>query len=167
MNQILATLGIHFMGPKPTEFAGLLTSGEHAKQAKDIYLDWLAKRKFESQVTTGLAVLLCASEESLPAFPDVCACMRRPSILADLMVQYVYGEGKRKGCWNSAHSGPAPESFVPEEYFGKHRMAHVPPIISHNLERTEQASGFPFMRQWSFEWRTRESHLKKVSDLLG
>jgi hypothetical protein len=135
------------------EFAGLLSRGAHQKKATEAYLDWLSIRQFESQVVSGLAVLLCMHEETLPPFLDECEHINRPSIVADLMLQHVYGYGKRRGGWLSAHSGPCPNSFASERYFEDHKGAHVPPIFGDDLKRLEGRSGRPFTRHWAFEWR--------------
>jgi len=136
------------------EYAALLTSKEFYRPALDVYLEWLSTRTFESEVTSALAVLLCTPEDGLPAFNAVRGYISRPSLLADAMLQFVYGPGKVKGGWEKSHSGPAPPSFVAEEFFLNHKSAHVPPALGSRLEDLEKESGLPFMTQWAFEWRS-------------
>jgi hypothetical protein len=136
------------------EYAELLSSSTHGKKAAAAFLHWLSTRALESQIATGLAVLLCADARALPPFQDICKAIHQPSIIADLLLQHIYGFGKRKAGWLSAHSGPVPEDFVPEKYFEDHKTAHVPLHFSGQVERLESKFWFPFARQWAFEWRT-------------
>ena len=135
------------------EFGELLASHIYNKRATAAYLTWLETRQFESQVASGLAVLFCTPEKGLPACSDVCAHINRPSIIADVMLQHVYGFGRRRGGWQNAHSGLAPASFKPGIYFEDHKGAHVPRIFVDYVERLERDLGFPFMQQWAYEWR--------------
>ena len=135
------------------EYAKLLSSPIYGKKAAKVFLHWLTKREFESQIATGLAVLLCTAEEDLPSFHDVCEAIRQPSIIADMLLQHIYGSGNRKGGWRTAHSGLAPEDFVPSKYFEDHKTACVPLIFSNQIDRLESKYWFPFARQWAFEWR--------------
>jgi hypothetical protein len=135
------------------EYATLLSSPEHGKKAAAAYLHWLATREMESQVATGLAVLLCTAEKALPPFPDVREAIRQPSIIADMLLQHIYGFGNRKGEWRTAHSGMVSEDFVPEKYFEDHKIAHVPVFFNNQVERLAGKYWFPFARQWAFEWR--------------
>src|SRR5438105_11817342 len=135
------------------EYAALLSSPAYGRKATTAYLHWLATRQMESQVATGLAVLLCTADEALPPFSDVREAIRQPSIMADMLLQHIYGFGNRKGGWRTAHSGLVPEDFVPAKYFEDHKTAHVPAFFSNQVERLESKYWFPFARQWAFEWR--------------
>lgn len=135
------------------EYAGLLGSKRVKKIALGLYYEWLSTRRFETEVTSGLAVLLCAHGRDIPDFIDVVRSIKKPSNLADLMLQHVYGYGWRRGDWTDAHSGFAPLDFKPRKYFEEHSRAHVPPILRTHFERLESETGFPFMRQWGFEWQ--------------
>jgi hypothetical protein len=135
------------------EFAALLSSPEYKEMALAAYLNWLRSRQLESQVATALAVLLCADREHLPLFSLIREAICRPSIVADLMTQHVYGAGNRKGEWLNAHSGLSPEEFVASEYFDDHKRAHVPMIFDNHIRRLEREFWFPFSRQWAFEWQ--------------
>jgi hypothetical protein len=135
------------------EYAALLSSPVYEKKAVKAYLHWLSTRELESQVATGLAVLLCTADEDLPPFQDVCDAVRQPSIIADMLLQHIYGFGNRKGGWRTAHSGLAPEDFVPSKYFEDHKTAHVPVIFNDQIDWLESKYWFPFARQWGFEWR--------------
>jgi hypothetical protein len=53
----------------------------------------------------------------------------------------------------NAHSGLPPPDFEIEKYFDDHKSAQVPAVFRLNMERLERKYGFPFSRQWAFEWR--------------
>lgn len=135
------------------EFGELLASGTYNKRATATYLKWLEARQFESQVASGLAVLYCTPEAGLPSFSDVCAHINRPSIIADVMLQHVYGFGRTKRGWQNAHSGLAPTSFKPGIYFDDNKGAQVPQIFVNYIRNLERDTGFPFMQQWAYEWQ--------------
>jgi hypothetical protein len=135
------------------EYAALLSSPVHGRKSAAVYLHWLATRELESQVVTGLAVLLCTVGDDLPPFVHVCAAIRHPSIIADILLQHVYGFGNRKGGWRTTHSGVVPEDFIPEKYFEDHNTAHVPLMFTNQIGRLERKFWFPFARQWAYEWR--------------
>ena len=135
------------------EYAKLLSSAACGARARTAFLHWLSMRRLESQIATGLAVLLCAEDDALPPFSDVSKAICQPSIIADMLLQHIYGLGDRKSGWSIAHSGLAPDDFVPEKYFEDHKKAHVPLIFSNQIQRLESKYWFPFARQWGFEWR--------------
>jgi hypothetical protein len=135
------------------EYAVLLSSSAYGKRATIAYLRWLTARKMESEVATGLAVLLITSKSDLPAFSDVRTAIGQPSIIADMLLQHIYGLGNRRGGWLTAHSGMVPDDFVVEKYFEDHKTAHVPLFFSTQIRELERKYWFPFGRQWAFEWR--------------
>ncbi|MYB27410.1 MAG: hypothetical protein F4X32_07940 [Candidatus Dadabacteria bacterium] len=134
------------------EFGLLLSSTDYSKLATEVYLDWLSKRQFESEIASALAVLFCTPENSLPSFQTVAGHIARPSILADIMLEAVYGVGKTTRGWDDAHSAEVPRLFEPETYFLNHKSVYVPPIFGNEFEKLEKQTGFPFIRQWGFEW---------------
>jgi hypothetical protein len=134
------------------EYAALLSSSTYGASATAAYLRWLAERKMESEVATGLAVLLITTKGHLPSFSDVCAAIGQPSIVADVLLQHIYGHGNMRGGWLRAHSGMVPDDFVVEKYFEDHRTAHVPLSFRDRIEWLEEKYWFPFARQWAFEW---------------
>ena len=134
------------------EFSSLLSSRDYSELATDVYLDWLSGRELESEVGSALAVLLCTSEDSLPPFEDVANHITKPSILADAMLENIYGSGEVRGGWEFAHSGQPPSSFKPEIYFLNNKSVYAPPIFGIFLQDIETKTGFPLMEQWAFEW---------------
>ena len=134
------------------EFGLLLSSKDYSKLATKVYLDWLSSRQFESEIASALAVLFCTPENNLPPFQTVAGHIVRPSILADLMLEAIYGSGRTKGGWEDAHSAEVSRLFEPATYFLNHKSMYVPQIFSNEFEELEKETGFPFIRQWAFEW---------------
>lgn len=134
------------------QFGALLSSGDCSELAADIYLDWLSRGQFESETASGLTVLFYAPESGLPSFDTIARSISRPSILADTMLQSVYGRGQVGEGLEHGHSAQVPQSFEPPVCFSDHKSRYAPPMFGSNFERLEMSTGFPFMRQWAFEW---------------
>lgn len=135
------------------EYAALIAKKSQRKEAFGVYLEWLAARQLESEVISGLTVLQCLEEADLPDFDVVSSSINAPSVLADVILQSLYGLGKTRGGWERRHSGRAPPSFEPDQYFTRHKSAHIPGNLSHAFEHLEGKIRFPLMRQWAFEWK--------------
>lgn len=134
------------------EYGHLLADDAFGQTALQIYLDWLSQRQTENEVCSGLAVLLAANKSNLPSMDVISRNVPCPSILADYMLNEVYGLTPAGRSWTSRHSGKAPHSFEADEYFRRHQGDQIPPSLAAELLRLEQLSGLPFLKQWSFEW---------------
>jgi hypothetical protein len=132
------------------EFAALLSSPERALATR-VLIDWLQSRQLEAEVLAGIAVLMCTTPGDLPSSEAVKRSIKKPSILADLLFQRIYGE--RLGGWLNQHSGPAPVGYQAEKYFEEHKGQVIPLILSSDFQRLEDEHGLPFQSQWAFEWR--------------
>ncbi len=128
----------------------LVNAPETRADTTNALLAFLSAATTETEACAVLTILLMARREATPPPPTLIAAIRRPSILAGVLVRHMHGEDGVD--WRSAHSGHPPGTFEPEPYFSKYCTAHVPAILSSNLKRLEGHSGFPFMRQWAFEW---------------
>jgi hypothetical protein len=135
------------------EYASLIASKSQRKAALGVYFEWLAARQLESEVISGLAILQCLEERDLPDYGAVNKSINASSVLADVVLQSLYGLGKAHSGWESRYSGDAPPSFEPDRYFTDHKLAQIPGHLSHALERLEQRTGVPLMKQWAFEWK--------------
>lgn len=145
------------------EYGALITSKRHAKLALAVYFDWLSRRRLESEVVSGLSVLKCLPERALPPMSTLRANINAPSILADLIVQSVYGYGQKFGGWINAHSGTAPGSFEVSRFFLEYKESHVPPVLWHRFTDLQKDTRIDFPKQWGFEWqsvmdRTKSTH---------
>ncbi|WP_417425585.1 hypothetical protein [Hoeflea sp.] len=121
-------------------------------------LAWTAARQLESEVTSGLSVLVVSPRQVLPPFGDIEASINAPSMASDFFLYEMYGV--RTDRWRSAHSGSVPADFSAESYFHEHQTAQVPPILKNELEYLEERTRLPFLRQWGFEWTTLRERLR-------
>lgn len=144
------------------QYGALLSNKKTRDVALGIYLDWMSKRCLESEVVSALSILKCVPERELPPLGKINRAINAPSILADAVIQQVYGYGHRCGGWSGAHSGDAPASFEPSKYFTNNKGAQVPPILWHTLMRVGRGR-IDLQKQWAFEWQaimdsTRSPH---------
>ncbi|MDP3408557.1 hypothetical protein [Bosea sp. (in: a-proteobacteria)] len=100
-----------------------------------------------------LTLLLLTDSHARPARNDIVERIRRPSILADLLLQKIFGAGAELGGWETAHSGQVPDEFEPDDYFIKHKGSHVPPVLYNELRKLQRMTSLPFIRQWAWEWK--------------
>ncbi|MDH4982169.1 hypothetical protein [Hyphomicrobium sp. D-2] len=136
------------------EYASILSCPKLGADAANIFLEWLGARKLESEIVTGLSVLICADPVARPPAIGVIERIGRPSILSDALLSLLYGPEHATEPWRTGNSGSSPIQFVAEPYFGKHNTACVPPILKVRLEKLEQISGgIPLAQQWSYEWQ--------------
>ena len=97
--------------------------------------------------------MMLTSDEALPPHSVVTCRIKHPSILADCLLERTYGPEKAIGGWTQTYSDQAPDDFEPSAYFEEHKTAHVPPVYRNHLAELERQSGFPFAKQWEFEWK--------------
>jgi hypothetical protein len=131
---------------------GLIEQESTREDATRALLRWIAEARFESEVASGLSVLLVTAPDARPSLETLCGHIAKPSLLSDLLIEKVY-DGRHCGGWRGAHSGWPPEYFVASKYFEDHKMAQVPRIFSHNVEYLDERFELPFMRQWAYEWQ--------------
>lgn len=136
------------------QYGALLATKRTRDPALAVYLEWLTKRRLESEVVSALSILKCVPYSELPPFSEVCGAVNAPSVLADAIFQQVYGYGNRCGGWSSAHSGEAPASFEQPKYFVRNKGAHVPLILWNTLSRLHARTGIDFPKHWAFEWQS-------------
>ena len=132
------------------EFAALFSSPKRPLASR-VFIDWMQSRQFETEVVAGMAILICTTPADLPVPEDVRRSAKRPSILADLLFERIYG--KPLGGWLSKHSGPAPIGYQAEKYFEEHKGQVIPLVLSSDFQRLQDEQDLPFQEQWAFEWR--------------
>jgi hypothetical protein len=135
------------------QYGSLLANRKTRDLASAIYLDWMSKRTLESEVVSALSILKCVPDRELPSLTSIKRAINAPSILADAIIEQVYGYGHRCGGWSDAHSGEAPASFEPPKYFMTYKGAQVPPILWSTLKRAAR-KGADLPKQWAFEWQS-------------
>ena len=136
------------------EIRNLLNEPGTRSSTTDALLDYLDQCKTESEVCEILTIVFLTSPVGRPTRTTLASRIHCPSILADIILERIYGLGRGIGGWRWAHSGPAPADFEGGRYFEEHKTAHVPPILMSNLRKLERASRYPFLRHWAYEWKT-------------
>lgn len=135
------------------EIRGLLESETTRPTATIALLDYLENSRYASETCEILNVLMLTSDGARPQHGVVACRIKHPSILVDCLLERMYGAGKTKGGWDRTYSDQAPDDFEPSAYFEEHKTAHVPPVYRNHLAELERQSGFPFAKQWAFEWK--------------
>lgn len=137
------------------QLAGLLESNEFGDQTRRQYLIWLSEQRLESEILSGLAVLLCVERFSaLPDFDVLQMSIRKHSVLSTALLSTLYKKQISSDTWSSCHSGPPPSKFEIDSYFNKNKSVHIATIFALEFEHLESTYGLPFTRQWAFEWST-------------
>jgi len=135
------------------EIRNLLNDPVTRSSTTDALWDYLDRCKTESEVCEILTIVFLTSPSGRPTRTALASRIHCPSILADIMLERIYGLGRGVGGWRWTHSGSAPSNFEGGRYFEEHKTAHVPPIFVHNLTQLENISGHPFRQQWAYEWK--------------
>jgi hypothetical protein len=135
------------------EIRNLLNDSVMRSSTTKALLDYLDQCKSESEVCEILTIVFLTSPVRRPTRTALASRIHCPSILADIMLERIYGLGRGIGGWRWAHSGRAPADFEGGRYFEEHKTAHVPPIFVHNLKHLENIRGDPFLQQWAYEWK--------------
>lgn len=135
------------------EIRGLLESTDTRASATISLLAYLASCEYESEVCEILNIFFLTPQNARPSHSVIASQIRRPSILADCLLERTFGAGCAVGGWPNTCSPPAPPGFEASTYFQEHKTAHVPPIYFNHLTRLEANSGFPFVEQWAYEWK--------------
>ena len=115
--------------------------------------DWVATRELESQCLEAICPLLAVAPK-----PEVIALVRRaigrPSIASDALLALVTGSPVVVPTWTGCHSGPATNSSVLDEEEAQLRAGtFIPQVFTDQFQGLESQSGFPFMRQWAYEYK--------------
>jgi hypothetical protein len=105
----------------------------------------------ESEVATGLSVILVTDKPSRPPLADVVRALPCASILTDFLLERIYGAGSTLGHW-ATETESAPDTYSPRSYFLDHMRQDVPPILETNIRRIERELKCPAFQQWAFEW---------------
>ncbi|MGA2518312.1 MAG: NACHT domain-containing protein [Thermodesulfobacteriota bacterium] len=141
------------------EIRNLLNNPGTRSSTTDALLDYLDQCKTESEVCAVLTIVFLTSPDGRPTRTALASRVHCPSILADIILERTYGQGRGIGGWRQAHSGWAPADFEGGSYFEEHKTAHVPPIFVSNLRKLERISGYPFLQHWAYEWKTLRDKL--------
>lgn len=131
---------------------GKLLSGPGAAPLRPRFLEWLSGRTLETEVVNGLSALTLSP---VPPFTlaELLGAVRRPSLLADLYLQRLFGTRPRIVSWLSATSGRPPVGFQPRDSFEERLGSLAAPIFRTDLLHWERETGLPLLKQWAWEWQ--------------
>jgi len=135
-------------------FGDLLTGPQAFATAASL-LSWLERQTLESVAVLGL-LPFCrakgASETFEPPVADLHRTLQRPSLLSNILLEYLGADPSTFTPISSLHSETASASFEPRSFFQEYAGAFTAPIYSTNVERLERLWSIPVRRQWAFEW---------------
>lgn len=135
------------------EIRNLLNDPITRSSTIDALLNYLDQCRTESETCEILTIVFLTAPTARPTRIELTSRIHCPSILADIILERIYGHGQGIDGWRHAHSGQAPVDFEGGSYFEEHKTAHVPPILMNNLRKLEQTSGYPFLQHWAYEWK--------------
>lgn len=133
--------------------ASALNDDATAEIYADALIEWIATRKLESQCLEALCPLLIT--EPKPAlFERVQKAIPRRSLASDLLMSIVTNTPAVASSWAGSHSGSSQGHFdLAKEEKALRASSFIPPVFTHKLEELQELSGYPFLRQWAFEYR--------------
>lgn len=139
--------------------AQVLRGGEHREIFWRALLDWISTLELESEVIEALCVPVAANSLSESEISELQRSISKPSPLSDLFIGKISGRLPRLISWSSSHFGEPPTFFVDEEILKELSDGRVVPgILFHRLGSLEEEYGYPFRRQWAYEFsRLQES----------
>lgn len=131
---------------------GELLKDDDAGERQAQFLHWLSSRETETEIINGLVVLALTGTPPVISMTDIVASTNCPSILADMYLAQIYDLHTQDILWTSATSGPAPLGFEADDKFLKGIGTHAAPVFVMTFENIEKQNGFPFMKQWAWEY---------------
>lgn len=166
-----AILGVSRLGvPVPAgklaiiqAIARALVNPDTASIYEEALVEWLASRMTESECLEALAPVLIAPTR--PAFVNrIRQTIPRPSIASDLMLAVATGTPPVVLQASARHSGITSELDLwrDEDVLSSGKI--VPQIFTSTLKRLERTSGYPFVRQWAFEFSIMRERNGATSD---
>ncbi|HDS1695118.1 MULTISPECIES: hypothetical protein [unclassified Pseudomonas] len=157
--------------PVPTGKLFLLHSLAHAlkhPQTEAVYADaiveWLASRELESECLEGLAIFLLAPPAT-ELLARVQGAIKWPSLASAALLSIISSGSTGLQDWTQAHSGRATlneDLSKAEEALAS--CTFIPPVFLHEVQALESGSGYPFVRQWAFEYSAISKRVSNTSD---
>ena len=145
--------------------ARLIRDGDQV--ARQALLVWIGRRELESEVILGLGVIDGFDLSWAFGSDEVFRAVKAPSFLSDLLLARNFADAACLFPFRYALSpnAPAPLSDEVSAWFERYWHAAVPPVFHHTLERLEEESGWPFLKQWKHDWCWLQStHARPVPD---
>ena len=134
--------------------ASALNDDATAELYGDALIEWIGTRKLESQCLEALCPLVIT--EPRPAlFERVQKAIPRPSLASDLLMSIVTNTAVVASSWTGSHSGSSQGRLdLAKEEKALRAGSFIPPVFTHKLEELQELSGYPFLRQWAYEYKT-------------
>ncbi|WBY03601.1 hypothetical protein PE066_08740 [Ramlibacter tataouinensis] len=168
----IADIGVARLGlPVPTgklvtiqALAQALANPQTAYVFEEAVLEWIGTRELESECLEALCALALAQVR-----PEMISRVRRvipqPSLASDVLVSLASGNPTVLPSWSGCHAGPAPQLLdLRGEEKALRAGTFIPPAFAHALERLEESSGRPLVRQWAFEFSVLRERVSSSTD---
>ena len=128
---------------------------EEDSEAARGLLDWISARRLESEAVLGLGIIDAFDLGAHFKFAEVSEAVRAPSHLSDWLLKQNFADVHGLSTFRYKVSPPEPATLPRGEkaMFERYRKWAVPPIFSHELERLQELTRFPFLKRWEHDWR--------------
>ena len=128
---------------------------EGNREAAGALLNWIRARRLESEAVLGLGIIDAFDLGTYFKFDDVSKSVLAPSLLSDYLLKRNFSDASGLSPMRYAISPSEPATLPQHEeaWFDQYRKHAVPPIFSSKLTWLQQATGFPFMKGWQYDWR--------------
>ncbi len=135
------------------EIAKLIAGSKTSREAKEAFLLSLSKLELESEAASYLDIIRAFDLKAHFCEQDIRGALPKPSVLSEILIQRLFPTGSASTHWKKIHSGRAPDRFVEPDYFNRSVDGYVVPLVfKSNFERLQKEFGFPFKKQWAYEW---------------
>jgi hypothetical protein len=116
-------------------------------------LSWVHALNLESEIIEALCSLVLANNSNVVSISAIRTSIRWPSILSDVFLSQASRSPTLVNSWAKSHSGEAPEYYRADAIQAELMKGQiVPPILANRLERLEDMTGNPMIKQWVYEF---------------
>ena len=128
---------------------------EENDEAATALLGWTHARRLESEAVLGLNIIDAFELGDYFKFSDVSESIRAPSLLSDFLLKRNFSDASGLIPTRNIRSPSRPATLphYQEVWFDQYREIAVSPIFSDKLTQLQEATGFPFMLGWQYDWR--------------
>ena len=128
---------------------------EENREASDGLLNWISRRKLESEVILGLGIIDAFDLGGYFDLSAVSGAVRAPSHLSDWILNRNFATRRAFSPFRYAVSSLEPPKLPlhVESWFDRYREWAVPPLFSDRLERLGELAHRSFLERWRHEWR--------------
>ncbi len=148
------------------DIAALLVSPKTQAVTKEVFLETLLESKLESHVSGLLFIIYTFELSSHFTFDELLLRVNYPSILTEYLLSQMYPADalSEETNWYRNHANQCPEGFEANSYFkrGLNEGVIIPLIFKAELEKFEERTKLPFLKQWEYEWHLEMQSGKHV-----